>query len=149
MATEPAAADWREPFERALDEHHEDQRVRRDLADHLEERGDPDGEAVRWLARLKRHPVFVDNQRISAERLDTARPWYWFQWETPRPVLWWAGQLPRRVFDRLLRGHRPFVIPGLPGHCTYATRRDAEADCCQAYHAAKAAGWKPTRARGA
>jgi hypothetical protein len=46
-----------EALHRHLDEHPDDQRVRRDLADHLEEWGDPAGEALRWLADNGKWPV--------------------------------------------------------------------------------------------
>ena len=117
------AEDWREPFERALDADPPDQRVRRDLADHLEERGDPDVEPVRWLADHRRWPLPVAGPAWSWTTRRNAR--------RDRPEV-----LPHEV-------HRRLTGTLVYGHRDYPTRREAEADFCRAFHAARAAGWDP------
>jgi hypothetical protein len=123
--------DWREPFERALDDDPSDQRVRRDLADHLEERGDRDAEPVRWLADRRRSPLRVG-------------------WGRPRPWEFWSADGGREV-----RAPRHCHVPAAvaarmagtaPNLRDYPTRREAEADFCRAFHLAKAAGWGPLQA---
>jgi hypothetical protein len=107
--------DWREPFELALDDDPSNQVVRRDLADHLEERGDPDAEAVRWLA---------ERNRVPAPNLF----WFWHG-DADRPQI--PSSLPHSVWRRLrFRDVAP-------------SRREAEADFCRAFREAKDAGWDP------
>jgi hypothetical protein len=120
------SGDWRTPFERALDEDPSNQQVRRDLADHLSERGDPDAEAVLWLAERGKWPLPL-LPGSSGPR------WNWFS-EAGRATKWLtsdAALLPARVFSELRR----FGF--------YGTRREAEADFCRAYFEAKDAGWDP------
>ena len=119
-------AGWREPFERALDDRPNDQAARRDLADHLEERGDPDAEAVRWLANRGQHPLFRD----------LASAWLWASEDSALRL----GRLPPALWTRL-QADESISYRGCK---EYATRRAAEADFCRAFHAAKAAGWDPT-----
>jgi hypothetical protein len=119
---------WREPFERALDADPSDQRVRRDLADHLDELGDPDGEPVRWLADHDKWPRPPGRDEIPT--------WDWYQGHGAHRYL------PGGVFDQLSRyaGHAE-SRHRMAG--TYDTRREAEADFCRAFHAAREAGWGP------
>jgi hypothetical protein len=121
---------WREPFERALDEGPSDQGVRRDLADHLDELGDPDGEAVRWLADNGKWP---GPPRLGIDPL-TDGFWNW----------WTEGSraAPSHNVPLLLRRHLAGSQPGVV-YGAYPTRRAAEADLCRAFHAARAAGWGP------
>jgi hypothetical protein len=113
------AEDWREPFERALDADPPDQRVRRDLADHLAEASDPDAEPVRWLADHDKFPVFAED--------DFEGPrWDWYTVNETVPV---SCRVPGQVFFRLA------------GRALYPTRREAEADFCRAFYEAKAGGW--------
>jgi hypothetical protein len=113
---------WREPFEQALDADPSDHRVRRDLADHLAERGEPDAEPVRWLADHGKWPLRGDGPGGSAR-------WDWYTVSRPEHC-----RAPGPVFYLLA------------GPAIYPTRRAAEADFCRAYHAARAAGWGPTSA---
>jgi hypothetical protein len=111
--------DWREPFERALDDDWSNQDVRGDLADHLEERGDPDGEAVRWLA---------ERDRVAAPEEPGGWLWFWHG-DADRPQT--PSGIPHAVWMRLrFRDVAP-------------SRREAEADFCRAYHLARADGWNP------
>jgi hypothetical protein len=115
-----------EALHRHLDEHPDDQRVRRDLADHLDERGDPDGEALRWLAERGKWP-----RPPGPENLDLrATNWRWWRTATD------AEQhcLPPPLRYRLGKGSAAAFYP---------TRREAEADLCRAFHEAKSAGWNP------
>jgi hypothetical protein len=116
------SGDWREPFERALDEDPSNQQVRRDLADHLEERGDPAAEPVLWLAQRGKRPLLPDWEP----------KWSWYG--EAGEVSAWLPQdavLPVQVFNHL----RNLGF--------YDTRREAEADFCRAYLEAKDAGWDP------
>jgi hypothetical protein len=116
---------WREPFERALDADPEVQRVRRDLADHLEERGDPDAEAVRWLADHDRRPFHQKHRRR----------WCWGLSKD----LQFASHLPEVLWP-LLTGAK---VPDLAADCVYRSRWAAEADFCRAFQTAKEQGWEP------
>jgi hypothetical protein len=122
---------WREPFEQALDADPSDRRVRRDLADHLDELGDPDGDALRWLADNGKWPT---PPGVSHPFFDATRSWDWWWEGSSEPPD--SGRLPQGLYDRLPRG------PGV-GETSYYTRREAEAAFCRAFHAARAAGWVP------
>jgi hypothetical protein len=109
---------WRIPFEQALDLHPANQAIRRDLADHLDEMGDPDGEPIRWLADHNRYPT----QNLSRNC------WHWYPTNE-------QGQykMPGRLWMQLMsRAQQP-------------SRRLAEAAFCRAFHLAKAAGWDPNK----
>jgi hypothetical protein len=109
---------WREPFEQALDADPSDQRVRRDLADHLDEIGDPDGEAVRWLAENGKWPQqFIGGHNSG---------WFWWRHVPPEA----------HVIGHELHSH--LITLG-----AHPTRREAEADFCRGWHAARADGWVP------
>ena len=114
---------WREPFERALDADPSDQQVRHDLADHLEEHADPDAEPVRWLARFEKYPQL--NGRF---RQSVFAGWHWWKSDQDFPA----------------HCHIGFLTSYLAGFVAgYATRREAEADFCRAFHQARADGWDP------
>src|SRR5437763_1751172 len=107
----PMSDSWREPIERPLDAHPADHAGRRNLADLLEERGDPDAEPVRWLADRMLYPrLGLDGDN-----------WSWpsafhFPWSAPTEIM-------REAFR---------LSP---------TRREAEAAFCRAFHLARAEGW--------
>lgn len=120
---------WRQPFERALDNDPADQGVRRDLADHCDEWGDPDGGPLRWLADHGKFP--------SPPGTDHPTRWEWFPMfsrmsgeemgyphESDMPLELW----------RHLKKHEDG---------RYFTRFGAEADFCIAYRIAIRRGWKP------
>jgi hypothetical protein len=124
-ATDPAG--WREPFEAALDADPSDQRVRRDLADHLDELGDPDAEPVRYLAERGMWPTGP----LAPSPYDMRR------WD------WWIGN---SWPDGIDHGHAvlpPLIWGQISRSGSYPTRRAAEADFCRAFHAARAGGWAP------
>jgi hypothetical protein len=125
-ATDTDPTPWREPFERALDADPSDQRVRRDLADHLDEVGDPDAEPVRWLAENGKWPD-MQGQTPS-----------WYRRQIHRS----SSVLPENVFDRLLTDRRTWRTLE-SGGAYYPNRREAEADFCRAFQQAKASGWDP------
>jgi hypothetical protein len=114
---------WREPFERALDADPSNQQVRHDLADHLQECGDPDAEPVLWLAERGKWPLPPQEREPR---------WNWYG-EAGEATAWLADAvlLPIRVFN------------ALRGSGSYDTRREAEADFCRAFREAKDAGWDP------
>jgi hypothetical protein len=123
---------WREPFEKALDEDPANHAVRRDLADHLDERGDPDGEPVRWLADRGKWPAPLELRTGEGEWVPR---WDWW----PNGVTIDAHHpahsiIPQKVYD---------LVNGLHGYGRYLTRREAETDFCRCYHEARAAGWSP------
>lgn len=110
---------WREPFERALDADMTDQGVRADLADHMEEWGDPACAAVRWLAAQNRYPS-------TARLVDGRRAFDWWISSSARnsrlPVEVWAALDCRAL-------------------ATNYSRFDAEQDFCRAYPLALRLGW--------
>jgi hypothetical protein len=115
--------DWREPFEKALDADPSDQQVRHELARHLEERGDPDAEPVRWLAERGKYPQL--DGRFREQRFPG---WHWWRGDPDLPAHCHIGNLVARLTSF---------------GAGYPTRREAEADFCRAYHAARVAGWDP------
>jgi hypothetical protein len=110
---------WRKPFENALEDDPSNQHVRRDLADHLSEVGDPDAEPVRWMAERGVWPRLMPAYRGGPLR-----------WRFPDASQ--ADGLPWPVWDRLAAS-----VFGWP------TRRAAERGLCRAYRWARAAGWDP------
>jgi hypothetical protein len=115
---------WRETFERALDADPSDQGVRRDLADHLDEVGEPDAEPVRWLAERGKYPQLDGS---FGGRVFSG--WHWWMRDPDFPAHCHIGHV------------ASFLQSFTAG---YPTRRDAEADFCRAYHLARAEGWGPT-----
>jgi hypothetical protein len=121
---------WREPFEVALDADPANQAVRRDLADHLEEVGDPDCEPMRWLADHGLVPF------LSPDPNTHGMPWEWWDGGV-EPFARRSGvpdscRLPEAVYKRLTQDG------------DYLTRREAEADSCRAFRLASEEGWHHT-----
>ena len=128
------SVDWREPFEKALDADPARAALRHDYADHLEEAGDPDAEALRWLAERGRWPLPPVGNRVGWKGF-----WNWFetgfakvvQYHVPEATP--AAELPDRLFKQLTRLNQ---FQGC-----YRSRREAEADFCRVFREARAAGW--------
>jgi hypothetical protein len=108
-----------EALHRHLDEYPDDQRVRRDLADHLDERGDPAGEALRWLAESGKWP-----ERVRDNIWD---------WWCRSPLTADAHRVPLILYE----GCHQLLFS------TFSTRRAAEEAFAQVFQAARAAGWDP------
>jgi hypothetical protein len=124
-----------EALHRHLDEYPDDHGTRRVLADLMEERGDPDGEALRWLAERKKRPVryLLDRQTADLE-------WNWYRLDDDEKwgghPSWFPCAIPTAVF-RTLSGQ---IRDAWRTNRVYPTRREAEADFCRAFHKAKAEG---------
>jgi hypothetical protein len=131
--THPPA--WREPFERALDADPSDQRVRRDLADHLDERGDSDAAPLRWLADRDRRPFYV--------REDGEWMWQEARVEGAEDVAFVPGVVLHRLAGYVTPKPIHPIAPVVYAFRGYPTRRAAEDAFCRAFHAAVADGWGP------
>jgi hypothetical protein len=119
---------WREPIERALDADPGNTSARSELADRLTAAGDADAEAVRWLADQNRRPFCGEGMGR----------WCWAEATGTSPGT--RSVIPGPVWERLAA---PANQPGTDK--VYRTRREAEADFCRAFRAARAEGWDPQR----
>jgi hypothetical protein len=121
----------------ALDLDPGNQAIRRDLADHLDEVGDPDAEPVRWLAD---HGGWPRPPQPGAGPSDVDCCWNWWGRSGEANTAEWVPRsaiLPQPVAE-----HLGGTADGNP-YGAYPTRREAEADFRRAFHFARAGGWVP------